>query len=207
MKNAKHNETKEKTSKIKISNILIFILIIVAIILIIIIGTKYSERKKNEDSVKAVVSQINTGIQNNEEEIEQIPYIEYEGYQVIGTIQIPKINIEYPILAQSDEIALEKSITRVGNGTVNDIGNLTLAGHNYIDGSMFGKIDELQNEDEISILDLYGNRITYKVFNIYVTNPDDVSVLEPIEENTREITLITCINGNKNRLIIKAREI
>ena len=201
---SKHIETKNK--RIRFSNILLLILIISAIVLIAIIGVKYSERRKNEEAVKEVVSQINNDVQKGNDD-NQIPYIEYEGYQVIGTIQISKINIEYPILIETNEDSLEKSITRVGNGKVNEIGNLTLSGHNYLDGSMFGKIDQLEKNDEISILDLNGNRITYKIFDIFVTNPNDVSALEPVEEGTREVTLITCTNGNRNRLIIKAREI
>lgn len=201
---SKHIETKNK--KIRFSNILLLILIISAIVLIAIIGVKYSERRKNEEAVKEVVSQINNDVQKGNDD-NQIPYIEYEGYQVIGTIQISKINIEYPILIETNEDSLEKSITRVGNGKVNEIGNLTLSGHNYLDGSMFGKIDQLEKNDEILILDLNGNRITYKIFDIFVTNPNDVSALEPVEEGTREVTLITCTNGNRNRLIIKAREI
>ena len=201
---SKHIETKNK--KIRFSNILLLILIISAIVLIAIIGVKYSERRKNEEAVKEVVSQINNDVQKGNDD-NQIPYIEYEGYQVIGTIQISKINIEYPILIETNEDSLEKSITRVWNGKVNEIGNLTLSGHNYLDGSMFGKIDQLEKNDEISILDLNGNRITYKIFDIFVTNPNDVSALEPVEEGTREVTLITCTNGNRNRLIIKAREI
>ena len=200
---SKHIETKNK--KIRFSNILLLILIISAIVLIAIIGVKYRERRKNEEAVKEVVSQINNDVQNGNDD-NQIPYIEYEGYQVIGTIQISKINIEYPILIETNEDSLEKSITRVGNGKVNEIGNLTLSGHNYLDGSMFGKIDKLEKDDEIYILDLYGNKQKYKVFDKYITNPNDVSVLESIETGKKEVTLVTCTNGNKNRLIIKARE-
>lgn len=203
MYNSKH--VKNKNKKIKIVNILLLILIIAAIVLIAIIGVKYSQRKRNEEGVKEVVSQINNKVQNGSDN-NKIPYIEYEGYQVIGTIQISKINIEYPILIETNEASLEKSITRVGDGKVNEIGNLTLSGHNYLDGSMFGKIDQLEKNDEISIMDLNGNAVSYKIFDIFVTNPNDISVLEPVKEETREVTLITCINGNKNRLIIKARE-
>lgn len=197
----KHSEKK----KIKISNILLFILMITAIVLIVFICIRYSERNKNEEAVKAVVAEVEN-IPETENE-ESTPYIEYEGYQVIGTIKIEKIGIEYPILVESTEESLEKSITRVGNGRVNEIGNLSLAGHNYIDGSMFGKIDELEINDTITILDLHGNEVTYQIFDSYITNPNDVSVLEAREENKREVTLITCVNGNKNRLILKAREI
>jgi len=38
-------------------------------------------------------------------------------------------------------------------------------------------------------------------------DPDDVSCVESVENGTREITLITCTNGHKNRLVTKARQI
>ena len=191
----------EGKKKIKISSILLLLLAIVAIAIIVVICIQYGQRSKNEEAVKEVVAEIkNTPITNEPK------YIQYEGYQVIGTIQIPKLNIEYPILVESTKDSLEKSISRVGNGKVNEIGNLTLAGHNYINGSMFGRIDELENGDEIIILDLLGNSVKYSEFNEYVTDPNDVSVLEAAEEGIKEVTLITCTNGNSNRLIVKARE-
>lgn len=194
---------KNTKKKIKISNIVLVIFIIIAIILTIVLLIRYSERNKNENAVKEVVAEVKNISKTDQEEI---PYIEYGGYQVIGTIQIDKIDIEYPILIESTEDSLNKSITRVGNGKVNEIGNLTLAGHNYIDGSMFGKIDKLEEGDKISVLDLYGNKVEYVIFDKYVTEPNDTSILESLEKDRKEITLLTCINGNKNRLIIKASE-
>lgn len=190
--------------KIKISSILLLVLVIVAIVLIVFICLEYGKRNQNEKAVKEVVSQIES-ITPNEEKTE-LPYIEYEGYQVIGTIKISKLDIEYPILVESTKDSLEKSITRVGNGKVNEVGNLSMAGHNYLDGTMFGKIDELQNGDEITIKDLLGNEVNYKVFETFVTDPNNVEVLESVDKEAKEITLITCTNGNKNRLIVKARE-
>ena len=165
--------------KIKISSILLLVLVIVAIVLIVFICLEYGKRNQNEKAVKEVVSQIES-ITPNEEKTE-LPYIEYEGYQVIGTIKISKLDIEYPILVESTKDSLEKSITRVGNGKVNEVGNLSMAGHNYLDGTMFGKIDELQNGDEITIKDLLGNEVNYKVFETFVTDPNNVEVLESVE--------------------------
>lgn len=195
---------KKENKKVKISNILLLALSIVAILIIILIAIEFSKRNENEEKVKEVISQVNENIEKNENK--EIPYIEFQGYQVIGTIKIPKINIEYPILISSTKESLKKSISRFGEGKVNEIGNLCLAGHNYIDGSMFGKINQLENGDEISILDLYGNEVTYTVFNKYITNPNDSKVLESINKDKKEVTLITCINGNKDRLIIRANE-
>lgn len=49
--------------------------------------------------------------------------------------------------------------------------------------------------------------IEYEIFKIYSIDPDDVSCVESVENGTREITLITCTNGHKNRLVTKARQI
>lgn len=194
---------KNTKKKIRVSNILLVVFIVIAIILTILLVIRYSERNKNEKAVREVVAEVKNISRTDEKEL---PYIEYGGYQVIGTIQIDKIDIEYPILIESTEDSLSKSITRVGNGKVNEVGNLTLAGHNYIDGSMFGKIDKLEKGDIISILDLYGNKVEYVISEKYITDPNDTSILECIEKDRKEITLLTCTNGNKNRLIIKASE-
>ena len=45
-----------------------------------------------------------------------------------------------------------------------------------------------------------------EVFDKYVTDPNDINCVKSVKENTREITLITCINGRSNRLIVKARQ-
>ncbi len=198
----RHSRKEEK--KIKISNILLLILVIIAIILIVTIGRIISDRNENDENLKQVISQVNENIQSDASG--EIPYIEYEGYQVIGTIQISKLDLEYPILIETTEDSLRKSITRFGDGKVNEVGNLCLAGHDYINNSMFGGINKLENGDEILITDLYGNKVTYTVFDKYTTDPNDTSVLESIDVTKREITLITCTNGNQDRLIIRATE-
>ena len=59
--------------------------------------------------------------------------------------------------------------------------------------------------DVIKLTDLTNRTIEYEVFKIYSIDPDDVSCVESVEAGTREVTLITCTNGHKNRLIVKAR--
>lgn len=191
--------------KVKVSNILLFILIIVAIVLIIVLAIKYRERSINEEKLKEVVLEISENTKESQEDtIQEIPYIEYEGYQVIGKIQISKINLEYPILIESTEESLKKSISRFGEGKINEIGNLCLAGHNYINGEMFGDINKLENGDEIEITDLHGNKVTYAVFDKFIVDSNDTTVTKSVEEGRKEITLITCIHANKDRLIVKA---
>ena len=89
----------------------------------------------------------------------------------------------------------------------NEIGNLCIAGHNYVDYKLFSRLNELEFNDEIIIYDLNGNSIVYKIYDIYETNPDDTSCTFQNTNGIRIITLVTCNNVNGKRLVIHAKEI
>ena len=141
-----------------------------------------------------------------ESENDEKTITKYKGYDIVGIIEIPKINIEYPIINQTSDETMALSITKFWGNNVNDIGNFTMAGHNYFDGTMFSNTNKLNIEDTIKMTDLDGKTIEYKVFDKYIIDPNDVKCVQSVKENTREITLITCINGRNNRLVVKARE-
>ncbi len=195
----------------------IFIIIVGLIILvtIILIAIKYGGNKVNEEKMTNLVEQIKTTnlvkeeteMPNDGSNIETITEIEIDGYTVLGIIRIPTIGLEYPILNETTNTSMKKSITKFWGPGLNEIGNLSLAGHNNKDGTMFGKVKRLKIGDIIEIEDLYKNTVKYEIFDMYVIEPNDVSCVESVEPDTREVTLITCTNGNKNRLITKAREI
>lgn len=192
----------------KVCNVIILVLVIVAIVISVIIFNKYMENYQNEKKKDNLISEINSQLGDlNTDENREMPYIEYEGYQVIGIIKIEKINLLYPILNVNNEDSMKKSITKFYGDKLNQVGNVTLAGHNNFDGTMFGKLKDLEIGDKITILDLCNHSITYEIFDKYFTDPNDVSIVNSTEEGIKEITLITCTNGNKNRLIVKAKEI
>lgn len=197
--------------KKKILNISLVILGIVIITSIILIVIKYAGNAKNEQEMTNIVEKIKVTkleMPNNVLNIEENDIeIEIDGYKVLGIIRIPKIELEYPILNETNKISMKKSITKFWGPDLNSVGNLTLAGHNNKDGTMFGKLKKLEIGDIIEIEDLYKNAVQYKIFDIYIIEPNDVSCVESVDENSKELTLITCTNGNKNRLITKAREI
>ena len=138
---------------------------------------------------------------------QQAANVQYNGYDVVGIIEIPSINIKYPIINKTNDTTMKYSITKFSGGDINSIGNFTVAGHNNLNGTMFGKVKRLQIGDEIKMTDLYNNTVTYQIFDIYSVEPNDVSCLESVDENIREITLINCTNGHLTRLITKAREV
>lgn len=134
----------------------------------------------------------------------------YEGYKVIGTISIPSINIEYPILEENTSAALKIAIVPVHPrdpaNAVNKVGNLVLWGHNYKNGTFFSDIGKLTTGAKIYIKDTTGTKVEYKVYNSYETTDSDMTYATRDTEGTREITLSTCANEAGKRIIVWARE-
>lgn len=190
----------------KLINILIIILVISAIILLGVIVYRYSQYQKNSQEAVTVAEKIEEEFEQTLETNNKVE-MEYKGYQVVGIIEIPKINIKYPILSETNEDSIQYSITKFAGEDINSIGNFVVAGHNYLDGSMFGKVKQLEIGDEIKLTDLYNNTISYEIFDIYSVNPNDTSVIKSVKEDSREVTLITCTKGHIERLITRAREI
>ena len=136
-----------------------------------------------------------------------------EGYNVIGTIEIPKVDLKCAILEEvtprSIEIAVGMMYTTVG---LNEPGNTVIYGHNYRNKLFFSRNDELQTGDEIRILDESGRKITYEIFNIFETTMTDTTFYTRTAEITNgkvEVTLSTCTDDaseTDRRLIIQARE-
>ena len=203
---------KKTSLELKIYKAIFYMLLIVAIVVIGMIIYKYVCESVNEkESQDAVAAFSNIDFSENNEESES--QLEYKGYKVIGIVKIPKIDIEYPILdigdidPESAKAPMKISIIKYWGENVNDYGNLSIAGHNNKSGTMFGKTKKLEIGDIVELTDLTGQTIQYSIYDIFVTDPNDVSILLPKDENIREVTLITCTNGNKQRLILKAKEI
>ena len=189
----------------KVLNILLCILIIATVIVISLIVLKFVNNQANERELEKVLEKIKIETIAERQNEKEKSNIEYKGYKVIGTIKIQKINIEYPILEITTAESMKFSITKFWGDKLNQIGNVCLAGHNNYDGTMFGKTKELEIGDTFELTDINNTTKTYKIYKKYTTDPNDISVIEVDELGTREATLITCSNGNKERLILKAR--
>lgn len=193
--------------KKKIYNIILIILALILLVVISIIAFKRINNQIKEKELINTVADIKVKLEEiKESENDEKTITKYKGYDIVGIIEIPKMNIEYPIINQTSDETMALSITKFWGNNVNDIGNFTMAGHNYFDGTMFSNTNKLNIEDTIKMTDLDGKTIEYKVFDKYIIDPNDVKCVQSVKENTREITLITCINGRNNRLVIKARE-
>lgn len=130
----------------------------------------------------------------------------YKGFGVLGTIEIPKTGIKYPVLDKVTIKSLEASVAYYYGPGLNEIGNTTISGHNYRNGAFFGKNKKLANGDLIYITDNSGKKVKYTIYNIYTTSSNDGDYLTRDTNGKREISLTTCTDDSKGRLIVWARE-
>lgn len=128
-------------------------------------------------------------------------------YFTIGVINIPSINVNYPILSTWSDALLKISPCKFWGPNPNEVGNLCIAGHNYKNSKFFSKVPNMEIGDTIEITDLGGNTVVYAIYDKYIVSPEEKECTSQMTNGKREITLITCTNDNKKRHIIKAREI
>lgn len=128
-------------------------------------------------------------------------------YNYESVLSIPSLGIEYPVLSETDDELLKISLNKFWGGSPNSVGNYCIVGHNYKSGKMFGRLSMIENGDIVRLTDLSGNTLDYSVYTTYVVDPDDVACTSQITNGFKELTLITCTNGGKQRLVVKCREV
>lgn len=127
-------------------------------------------------------------------------------YYAKARINIPSIDCDYPILNESSEELLKISPCHFWGAEPNEVGNFCIVGHNYRSDKFFSHVPELRIGNNIEITDLKGRTIVYKVYDKYVVDPDDTDCTTQRTNGLKEITLITCTDDSKQRVIVKARE-
>lgn len=184
-----------------ISILLIFITIIIYFFHLYNIYSKEDISKKltNNYNISKLYSNtqnytsINTYIDNGIE------------YSVIGLIEIPKINVNYPILSEINDNLLKIAPCKFYGPKPNEFGNLCIAGHNYDNYKFFSKIPTLSINDEIFIHDMNGTSLKYLVKDNFEVKENELDKVINSDNFIKQITLITCNNSNSNRIIIKAK--
>lgn len=134
-------------------------------------------------------------------------------YETIATVTIPKINVTYPVIdgptdsAEETEDLLKISPTKFWGPEPNEVGNFCIVGHNYRNTRFFSKVPTLVEGDIVEITDLSGKTIQYKIYTKYQVDPTDVNCTTQLTNGKKEITLITCTDDSKYRVVVKAKEI
>ena len=156
----------------------------------------------------AIVDNLDTSILS-EESYQSL--LDVSGTGVMGSIEIPKIDVDLPIYhGTSDEVLdlgvghLEGSSLPIGGESTKSI----LTGHRGLPGSsLFTRLDEME-EGDLFFLDVMGETLAYKVCDIVTILPEDVESLE-IEAGTDKVSLITCTpyGINTHRLVVTGERV
>lgn len=128
-------------------------------------------------------------------------------YYTTAIVNIPSIGVNYPILNTTTDELLKISPCYFWGPSPNEVGNYCIVGHNYRNSKFFSKVPKLENGAIIEITDLSGRTLKYSVYDKYLVDPSDVSCTSQRTNGAKEITLITCTNDSKQRVIVKAREV
>ena len=148
----------------------------------------------------------NNTVNTNSRPTNQTSNVKYRGYNVIGTIQIPKTKVKYPIVDSTSSNAMDVAIVMLYGPGLNEKGNTVIVGHNYRNGGFFGNNKKLEVGDKIYITDDTGTKVEYTIYNKYMTTDSDFSYATRNTNGKREISLSTCTNDSSKRLVIWAKE-
>ena len=218
----------------KLLTIILSIVVIAVLILLGFLGYDVAKKYSTKKTVAEVLNKFDDSIENNEDQnnstVENVTVsnvevdndnnsnnsnssndsgktIQFQGYNVVGKMEIPAIDLEYHILEKATPSSIEAALAvqYTANG-LNEVGNTLIVGHNYRNGSFFGSNDKLQLGDKVYITDTTGRRIKYNIYNIYETSPEDGDFIMRDTNGKREVSLSTCTDNSKARLIIWAVE-
>lgn len=130
---------------------------------------------------------------------------------MIGSIEIPSLNIKLPIYHGTSDAVLGNSIGHL-EGTTFPIGgkgtHAALSGHRGLPSAkLFTDLDQME-EGDYFMIHVLDNTYTYEVDHIAIVEPEDLSLLQADPEQDY-VTLITCTpyGINTHRLLVRGHRV
>lgn len=192
--------------------IYIVLVLIIVICLEIINVFQKSTTDYDEETYSKVYDQYNAIEEENDEYgVSRIPEENSEEKEVddnlvLGTIEIPKIGVSYPVISTTTAEYLKIAPTKLAGVGLNEKGNCSIIGHNYGNDKFFSKLGDLSKDDVVYIKEKDGMKRVYSVTEKKEISANDVSCLEQNTNDKRQVTLITCTNVKNKRLVVKCEE-
>lgn len=125
-----------------------------------------------------------------------MPTAMIDGRNYVGTIEIPSMELELPVLEEWSYPGLKIAPCRYDGTAYKN--NLIIAAHNY--DSHFGRLKELHEGDDIIFTDMDGNVFSYKVALVDTLEPYAV---EEMKSGGWALTLFTCTLGGQMRVTVR----
>ena len=125
-----------------------------------------------------------------------MPAAQVDGYDCIGVLSIPVLNLELPVLADWSYAKLKVAPCHYFGSCYEE--NFVIAAHNY--PSHFGSLSELQPKDLILFTDISGSVYGYEVV-LLETLPANAT--EEMITSGFDLSLYTCTPGGASRVTVR----
>ncbi len=189
--------------KRKLGNVFMIAGILCILIAMGILTYNHFENKNAQDQSMVIMESIVSAIGENEQQpVEEDPFDtemltkSIDGYDYIGYLFIPKLELELPVMADWDYNRLKISPCRYYGSIKTN--NLVIAAHNY--RSHFGYIGNLAEDDIIMFTDMEGKNRSYKVTSVGILQPTDVDM---VKDTGDDLILYTCTYGGAERICVR----
>lgn len=160
--------------------------------------SEFERTLEDDQDEKKDVEEEQTSISKEDEAI-------LEEGNVIGIIEIPSIDIRYPVMEGTGSAVLNAGIGHIPETAgIGESGNCVLCGHNgsrY--GTFFTPLNQISIGDVVTIIDKKGQAHIYEVTETEVVNPYDNSI--KTQGEGKELTLFTCSQKGTMRFVVKCR--
>ena len=133
------------------------------------------------------------------------------GDEVMGIVEIPKINIKLPIYHTTDEEVLKQAAGHLEGSSLPVGGESThavISAHRGLpSASLFTDLDQLKKGDHF-LIHVLNETLCYEVDKISVVKPEETSSLA-VEEGQDLVTLLTCTpyGVNTERLLVRGHRV
>ena len=148
---------------------------------------------------------------SDEPDEEYMACLNIAGDEMMGTVEIPKIDIELPIYHTTDEEVLEKAAGHLEGSSLPVGGESThavISAHRGLpSASLFTDLDQLEEGDHF-LLHILDETLAYEVDKISVVEPEETQDLA-VEEGEDLVTLLTCTpyGVNSHRLLVRGHRV
>lgn len=145
------------------------------------------------------------------EDEEYMSALNLAGDGIMGTVEIPKINIRLPIYHTTDKEVLEKAAGHLEGSSLPIGGESThavISAHRGLpSASLFTDLDLLEIGDHF-LIHVLDETLCYEVDQILTVEPDDTSALQ-VEDGEDLVTLLTCTpyGVNTHRLLVRGHRV
>lgn len=125
----------------------------------------------------------------------QMPTVMLDGYEYVGYIEIPALNLKLPIMSEWSYSRLKIAPCRQFGSSRTD--DLVIAAHNY--KSHFGHLKDLSAGDIVVFTDMDHITNSYSVEKIETLKPNEVGA---VQHSGYDLVLYTCTKGGETRVTV-----